>query len=227
MMLTLANPKTLKGIKSGWVTGILMLAPGKVSGKEVCPARTAACFKHCLFLQGRGRIKAVRSARIRKTRLFFEDREKFANLLNRDITRIVKLAKKQEMRAAIRLNGLSDLDWVKLLPGLFEKWSDVQFYDYTKVFPRMKDFLASKLPANYHLTFSWSGTNVAKCWQVIEAGGNVAVPMESMSLTPFEDVEVIDGDEDDLRFEDPSPVVIRLKPKGSLIKAKTKFKVSM
>ena len=35
--------------------------------------------------------------------------------------------------------------------------------------------------------------------------------------------KVIDGDDHDLRFLDPTPVVVRLKPKGSLARSGSPF----
>ena len=53
-LLSTGNPKVLKGIKQGYNTYILHLAPAKLSGHEVCPKRTVGCTDSCLNLAGRG-----------------------------------------------------------------------------------------------------------------------------------------------------------------------------
>jgi hypothetical protein len=80
----------------------------------------------------------------------------------------------------------------------------------------MMRFLKGDFPANYHLTFSRSESNEVECREVLLAGGNVAVvfrarPFPSRHLG----FPVIDGDETDLRFLDPSGVVVGLSAKGS------------
>jgi hypothetical protein len=71
----------------------------------------------------------------------------------------------------IRLNIFSDLPWELMVPELFDRFSEVQFYDYTKVPNRNP-------PANYDLTFSFAGTkqNVAAMdFEIRERGRRVAV----------------------------------------------------
>jgi len=51
----------------------------------------------------------------------------------------------------VRLNVYSDLPWEVMVPGLFEHFHDIQFYDYTKIGGRV-------VPDNYDITFSYAGT---------------------------------------------------------------------
>ncbi len=53
-LLSTGNPKVLKGMKQGYNTYILHLAPANVSGFETCPKRTAGCTAACLNTAGRG-----------------------------------------------------------------------------------------------------------------------------------------------------------------------------
>ncbi len=39
---------------------------------------------------------------------------------------------------AVRLNDTSDLSWERLHPDLFTEFPNIQFYDYTKLYKRMK-----------------------------------------------------------------------------------------
>jgi len=47
-VLTYGNTKTAKGEASGYLTGILHLAPGDLSGAQVCPKASAGCLAACL-----------------------------------------------------------------------------------------------------------------------------------------------------------------------------------
>lgn len=59
----------------------------------------------------------------------------------------------------------------KIAPKLFTRFSDVIFYDYTKIAKRF----AGDLPANYSLTYSLAEHNATEAEAVLKAGGNVAV----------------------------------------------------
>jgi hypothetical protein len=47
-LLSTGNPKILKGLKQGFNTYIMHLAPANLSGYETCPKRTAGCTSACL-----------------------------------------------------------------------------------------------------------------------------------------------------------------------------------
>ena len=53
-LLSVGNPKILKGMKQGYMTYILHLAPADVSGYNTCPKATAGCKAACLNTAGRG-----------------------------------------------------------------------------------------------------------------------------------------------------------------------------
>lgn len=207
------DPKTVKGEKNGVLTGIMYLAPHKLSGINVCPmAELAGCAAPCLNTAGRGRMSNVQAARVRKTRFFHEDREGFLALLRKEISRVVRKAKREGKVPMIRLNGTSDIRWEREAPELFEEFADVQFYDYTKI-PNRRN-----IPANYHLTFSYSASNdryaafadVAK-----ENGMNIAVVFRNRLPDTFLGLPVVNGDESDLRPLDPDGCVVGLVAKGS------------
>jgi hypothetical protein len=58
----------------------------------------------------------------------------------------------------LRLNTYSDVPWEKLAPGMFAKYQDVQFYDYTKLAGRVPWDGSKYAIPNYDLTFSYGGT---------------------------------------------------------------------
>jgi len=206
-LLTINNFKTVKGEKLGVLTGILYLAPAKISGYEVCPRRSAGCTAACLYTAGMGAFSNVQQARINKTKMYFEDRPNFLFQLEKDIKALVKKAKKLNMKPAIRLNGTSDINWMS--SGIMDKFPDVQFYDYTKVLRRLKD----KIPTNYNITFSKSEDNNSECETALELGFNVAAVFKNLPQQ-YMGRQVINGDETDVRFADGKGVVIGLTAKG-------------
>lgn len=200
----ISNPKTAKSDKrDGLETMILHLAPFTLSGHNVCSSATPGCIKACLNTAGRGKMKMTQAARIRKTKLWFADRESFKAQIVTELTSFVKRCEKLGNNGAIRMNGTSDLLWEKQWPELFTMFSGLQFYDYTK---HVKRCLASwSLPDNYHLTFSRSETNQADCVKVLEAGRwNVAAVFSGKNFpSSWEGFPTYSADEDDLRFLDP------------------------
>ena len=208
------NAKTVKGQKRGFMTGILYLAPGKLSGLiNVCPNASAACDNLCLYYAGRGAFNSVQKARTAKTIFYVKDRESFLATLKDNVTSVIRKAKAKKMHPVIRLNGTSDIGWERY--AVIQAFKTTRFYDYTKSFQRMTAFLDGKLPSNYSLTFSRSETNESQCLDVLKRGGNVAVVFRSKVLpTHWQGFTVINGDENDLRFLDPKGVVVGLTAKG-------------
>lgn len=225
-LLTTANYKTSKGLKAGVMTGILHLAPGDLSGYEVCPMRSAGCTKACLNTAGRGKFNIVEQARIRRTKMFFEERPSFMAMLRGDIAKLYLKAKKANMTPAIRLNGTSDIEWTRF--GLMDEFPDVVFYDYTAVLNRLE----KPKPANYHLTFSKKEDNDASCMVAVKLGYNVAVVFDTKkdeSLPKsWHSVPVYDGDDTDARFLDPQGgYIIGLRAKGDAKKDESGFTVKL
>ena len=206
-----SNAKLAKGIKKGFKTYGLSLAPYTLSGKNLCPHASEGCAIACLNTSGLGAMQSVQKARIAKTKEFLNNREAFVSTLEKEIDSKVKTAKKKMEKIAFRLNVLSDLPWYNIVD--MEKHSDISFYDYTPNLKRMIQFLNGELPKNYHLTFSRKENNQAQCELVLAMGGNVAIVVDKLPQT-YLGKPVIDGDETDLRFLDPKGVIVGLKAKG-------------
>ncbi len=222
-LLTASNPKLIKGLEYGYLSHILHLAPHTVSGYNVCPKASAGCSAACLNTAGRGRFDRTQEARIRKTQLFFENRDLFMRQLVYDIFAGIRNAKRRGLVPVFRLNGTSDIKWEKIpvhvlhdykgvctvVSGwnIMEAFPYIQFYDYTKQTNR------ANLPPNYHLTFSLSEENESDAKRMFDAGMNVAVVFHNRPET-FWDRPVINGDLTDLRFLDPVRVIVGLKAKG-------------
>lgn len=190
------------------MTYILYLAPANLSGYEVCPMRTKECTNACLHGSGHNKIDTsgrINKSRIAKTKLFFEHREFFMSWLVAEIRSSKAKAERKGMLFSVRLNGTSDIEpRLFKLNGrtVFELFSDVQFYDYTKVFKRM-----SYAIPNYDLTFSYTGYNMPQCINVLDNGGRISVVFEKDLPGTFMNAPVFDGDVSDLRYLDSSGVV--------------------
>jgi hypothetical protein len=236
-LFSTGNPKVLKGTKQGFNTYILHLAPANVSGYETCPKRTAGCTAACLNTAGRGGMfkkgentNVIQQARIRKTKMFFESRELFMQLVVKDIELAIKQSAKKNLVPVFRLNGTSDLSFEKyevvrngvLYRNIFEAFAEVQFYDYTKILGRKVNDIA-----NYHLTFSAADGNDDDVHKAIAQGYNVATVFGIKKSLPMPDTyegrPVFDGDDSDLRFLDPKGVVVGLYAKGKAKKDTSGF----
>lgn len=239
-LLSTGNPKIIKGLKYGYNSYILHLAPSDVSGYNTCPKATAGCKAACLNTAGRGGLikkgestNVIQEARKRKTRLFFENREAFMRDLVADIELAIKQSGKKNLVPVFRLNGTSDLSWEKypvmrngvVFTNIFNAFAEVQFYDYTKVLGRKVSQVK-----NYHLTFSAADGNDTDVLRAIEQGYNISVVFGAKKgkalPTEYLGLPVIDADEHDLRFIDSADgkqVVAGLHMKGKAVKDSTGF----
>ena len=217
------NWKTIKSMKYGFLTGILYLAPYKLSGKNVCPAASLGCRLSCLNTAGRGQMGVVQKARLRKTKMFFQDRQKFLGQLKTEIEILERRAIRKNMKLAIRLNGTSDLPIERYLidgKNLMDHFPKVKFYDYTKLDNRITD----TLPSNYHLTFSRSETNESVITEVIKKAP-VSVVFKNKLPKLYNGFKVINGDLHDMRFKNKSGIIVGLLAKGRARKDETGFAI--
>ena len=230
------DAKTIKGEKFGYLTGILYLSPADLSGVNLCSmADAAGCKFGCLNMAGRGQFNSVQAARLNKTKYYLQDRQAFMLDLVRDIEKLARKAAKLNLIPVVRLNGTTDIRWenesfsytfandkVREV-NIFQMFPEVQFMDYTKIANR-KD-----IPANYDLTFSFSGADTFKKYnkQAINSGKRIAVVFRTAAEIPeyFEGMQVVNGDESDLRFLDPAGVVVALYAKGRARKDSSGFVV--
>ena len=230
--LTISNSKIQKGIAKGYLTFGIHFAPSKLSGYDVCSNASEGCREACLNLSGMGMLTSNQVIRIEKTKVFLANVKQELYILAKEVAKAIKKAEKQNMIPCFRLNLTSDLPWEKLrLPNgnnLFEEFPSVQFYDYTKNASRMH----LNIP-NYHLTFSRSESacNQVKASLLSGMGKNIAVVFstkkgEALPET-WQGKQVVDGDEDDLRFLDPKGCVVGLRAKAKAKKDQTGFVVKV
>lgn len=231
-LLSTANAKTQKGVKEGYLTFILHLAPADLSGVgNTCPKASPGCKAACLNTAGHGGMfkpgentNSVQKARIRKTIDFFTNQEQFMLDLVADIDFAIRQAAKVKLTPVIRLNATSDIAWEKksigVYPNIFAMFPNIQFYDYTKIVGRK----VKGIP-NYHLTFSRAEDNDKDVIKAAAAGLNVTVVFDKVPAL-YKGHTVFSGDKNDLRFLDPVSSIIGLKAKGRGRKDTTGFVVT-
>ncbi len=197
------NPKTSKGDSLGWHSCIMMLAPHKMGGGNVCPWASPGCIAGCLNTSGRGRYQKTQLARIARKQFYLKHRSEFKAMFMKELDAHLRKCDRLNKLPCCRLNGLSDIPWENVWPELFDKYMFVLFYDYTKSAKRCMASYA--LPSNYHLTFSRSETNDKEVRSVLRSHRrNVAVVFEDENYpAKFMGREVYSMDDHDLRFLDP------------------------
>lgn len=181
-LLTIGNPKLTKGNIKGYISAGLGMAPSKISGTDMCPFASDGCRLACLNHAGRGAFDPqVHVARLRRTRLYLDDRKQFFKDLIMELEKFIDFAsthvsgpmhewvnkrgqtvKKQTYlkqaggsHYCIRLNITSDVRWEAIkIPGTRQTIFDI-FPDVT-FYDYTKIPRRFKRPANYHLTYSRS-----------------------------------------------------------------------
>lgn len=210
-ILSAANYKQKKG--KGYLHVGVTLTPRATggSGRNLCPFATKGCSNSCFAGYDRMAWPQNKQAAVNRTRLLADEPGRFAAMLKQELVVKVKHATRLGVPLVCRLNVVSDVPYEREFPELFAAFPEVQFMDYTKDVERV----LGQLPLNYHLTFSRSESNEDDCRRVLEAGRNITVVFRRLPLPEtFWGYPVFNGDEDDLRFLDPSPCVVGLKTKG-------------
>ena len=196
----------------------IYFAPAKMSGYEVCPKRTAECTLLCLNESGHNRMDVrenkINKSRIKKTKLFFEQREFLVRWIIDEIKSAKDKSEKLGYKFSVRLNNTSDISPEMFYindngtkKNLFQIFPKVQFYDYTKVAKRLE--LVKKYK-NYDITFSYSGHNMTECVSMLSNKVRVAMVFNKVP-TKYMNYKVIDGDKYDMRYKDKKNVIVGLK----------------
>ena len=210
--------KHKKAYKYNELVYTIYFAPAKSSGYEVCKGRTKACTAACLNMSGHNRMdiheNMINKSRIKKTKLFFEEREFTVRWIIEEIKSAQRKAIRMGHTFSIRLNNTSDIspeefyiieDGTK--KNLLELFPDVKFYDYTKIATRIR--LIKKYP-NYDLTYSFNGYNEDMCKSMLKQNVRVAVVFNGVLPDMFLNHPVINGDLYDMRYKEPTDVIVGL-----------------
>ena len=205
----------------------LSLAPYKQNAKGInlCPKASQGCALACLFTAGRGKFTNVQQARINKTNYYLFDKQKFMDQLAKEINKIALKSIITNEKFALRLNTLSDVDFVYQLKKYCDldllnddTYKNIIVYDYTAIIGKVKKYLGTR----YHLTLSRKEVNEQDVLEVLERGGNVAIVFKELPQT-YKGYTVIDGDKTDLEMTKYKNVVLGLKAKGDAKKDTTGF----
>lgn len=127
----------------------------------LCAAATRECMTTCLVHTGRNELVSKEEAvsfgisrqlvpKARLTESLLRDPVAFMRLLRESIKKHEAYCANKGILGFVRPNIFSDILWERVYPELFEGWSSIRFYDYTKIPDRQP-------PANYDLTYSFSG----------------------------------------------------------------------
>lgn len=236
-LLTTNNAKTTKGDYLGYSTAVCYMAPADIAspgGKTVCPfAVHAGCKSSCLYSAGRGRFNSVQTARMNRTRLYYEDKDAFMALLHAEISLHIAQAERSGMIPAVRLNGTSDIPYERIpyyfngrtYANIFDAFPETTFYDYTKTAAR----IGRDLPDNYDLTFSFSGALefASHVEKALKYGARIAVVFRGGMPETYLRRPVVNGDAHDLTFLHPRGVVLGLSAKGGAKKDPSPFIVDV
>lgn len=224
------STKMRKSYTHNVATYCVYLAPANMAGRtkkgsriNVCPM-SHHCKELCLNSSGRNKVdilfngtenvkqSLINISRIKKTKLFYNDRDRYMEILIHEINRDRRYAENHGMEFSVRLNGTSDLSpeiMTKDGKNILEIFPDVQFYDYTKVFNRTK---LMKFYPNYDITFSYDGYNWDQCEQFLNDGGKVAVVFDSETMPKeYKGYKVVDANEYDMRYLDPKGCIMGLE----------------
>lgn len=199
---------------------------------NLCVGSSAECRNACLVYAGQnGAAFHNTASKLARTHALLAKPEHFMRMLGLAVDKFQRRVRSEGSTPYFRMNVLSDIPWELVLPEFFDHFSQVQFYDYTKV-PGRTD-----LPKNYDLTFSYSGANLqavreeqrrfkrraAFVFLFKDVGQKEAIDYDMPRS--FMGRPVVDGDLYDIRSLDPPGVVVGLRwkiPMGQEIDPRTK-----
>jgi len=228
-----SSVKTEKGEKVGVATIVLYMAASIMSGLNLCPWASEGCAKACLgHTTGRLRMSTAQKAQLMKALAWHVSKTCFLRQMDREIRSHVRKCEKEGYVAAVRGNGSTDILWERY--GVPQRHPKAAFYDYTKA-PYRARRAVDDIP-NYSLTFSVSerDRSVEEAVKYLQAGGNAALVVASersdgkhllhdakavaveIVRSGFHGFPAIDGDETDIRFDDPPGHWVVLYAKGAV-----------
>jgi hypothetical protein len=210
--------KHKKAFKYKELVYTIYFAPARSCGYEVCPGRTRECTAACLNMSGHNRMdmkkEMINKSRIKKTRLFFEEREFTVRWIIEEITNGIMKANRMGYEFSVRLNNTSDISPEEfyiydngIKKNLLQLFPEIMFYDYTKVPERIA--LLPKYP-NYDLTYSFNGYNMNICLGMLRRNVRVAIVFNGVLPDTFMGHPVINGDLYDMRYKDDTNVITGL-----------------
>jgi hypothetical protein len=226
------NSKLAKSREFGFLSVGISLAQADTSGYNVCPKSSEPCRNACVGKKGlAGVFPSIEEARIKKTRMLFQERDRFYALLDKDLAKLPGLSHSLGLKIHFRADVFSDIDWRigfrdSEKRGMFDRLEalpirrdQLELHDYTKDFWRWEREFQNNRRYNleWKLTFSFSGENEELCLEVLRRGGRVAVPFDTKPHNlpkTWRGYRVVDGDVHDLQWLHGGGVVVGLAIKG-------------
>ncbi len=226
-----SSVKTEKGKKVGVATIVLYMAASIMSGLNLCPWASKGCAKACLgHTTGRLKMSSAQKAQLCKALAWHVSKRCFLRQMDREIRAHVRKSEREGYIPAVRGNGSTDILWERY--GVPQRHPKAEFYDYTKA-PHRARRAVDSIP-NYHLTFSVSERDRSEdeALKYLRAGGNAALVVAGartegkrllrdakdvaniLSSISYRGFPTIDGDETDVRFDDPPGHWVVLHAKG-------------
>jgi len=184
-----------------------------------------SCILNCIFFTGKQNIfksktlelSTTTMKRIRKDFLLQNDRYFFIEKLKSELFLLNATYK----TCAVRLNVVQDIAWADLIN--FKDYPNIVFYDYTKVKDRLKK--NSPIKFTYSVSEKDSKQDIIN---LLKKGFNVSMVFKGQLPKQWENFNVINGDLDDNRYNDPRGVIVGLKykvPQGG--RTDTKFSMGV
>lgn len=193
---------------------LLYLQPVQLDNFVTCPM-CEHCKQNCLVGSGRDKMYAkrkenpLRRAKRIRTELFYYNRDLFMRILCAEIDKAITRADKLGLKLIVRLNGTSDISPLSFRANgknILEMYPNLQFVEYTKVVKYLD--LMDRYP-NLDYTFSYDGYN-DDAFRVAITKTRVAVVFHKELPKLFCGIPVINGDESDMRCEEPKNVIVGL-----------------
>jgi hypothetical protein len=210
-LLSVDNTKSSLDKLYGYLSGIQYFDPSY--NEKVCQWKTAQCFALCLRKSGRLVFNKSQKVMRKRTEFYYSDPVAYQAMIEKELTKLEKTAKKKGLIPTARLNGTSDLDF----SSIYRKFPGIQFREYTKGI----EFYFEKQgkEKNVHFVYSVSEkTTENEILRVLESGGQCAMVMKEKT-EKYLGFPVVDGDNNDLTFLKPKGIILALKPKGKAKKA--------
>ena len=116
---SLDSAKAIKAQGYGYLNAIHYLAPGSLSGANLCAHASAGCLAGCLgwesgqagMVANDSDINSVRASRIEKAQRFMTSRPAYLWDMVKATALAIKAAKRKRLKLCARLNGSSDIGW--------------------------------------------------------------------------------------------------------------------
>lgn len=231
MKLLTSNTKLNKSSEKFISLG-LQLSPYKLQLKNkvvnsCSNANKYGCHKTCVYYSGYGVYSNVQNARIERTKLFYNDFKTFKNLLELELIQENLKATKQNKKLTVRLNTYSDINIIKFFGDLIEKYSNIQFYDYTKIdnyIYTLKKYHDKDLLKNYNIVYSYNIDDLNDdiyLKSILDITSIVLVlPICSTNkdfndffskYSKFKEYKIVNGDLQDIRIEKGKIILLSFK----------------